>query len=77
MVRSIIDGALTRLRPNIDDRIGSKSWVRAHGAQRRYWRRGATAFGHSGHRRIISSTLLTLVVLPVLFRLVYKKLVVY
>ena len=51
MVRSIIDGALTRLRPNIDDRIGSKSWVRAHGAQRRYWRRGATAFGHGGHRR--------------------------
>ncbi len=62
---------------DIDGRIGSKPCVRAHADQRGYWRRGITAFGHSGHRRIISSTLLTLVVLPVLFRLVYKKLVVY
>ena len=55
--------------PGTHDRAGGITWIRADGHRDGHRRRGSEAAGDGGHRGLVSSTLLTLFVLPALYAL--------
>ncbi|CAM5558547.1 Cobalt-zinc-cadmium resistance protein CzcA [Rhodanobacter lindaniclasticus] len=68
---AIREGALTRLRPVLMTALVASLGFCAHGTERGHWRGGATSAGHGGDRPVFCLTMLTLLVLPALYRLVH------
>jgi cobalt-zinc-cadmium resistance protein CzcA len=71
---AIREGALTRLRPVLMTALVASLGFVPMATGDRYRRRSAAAAGHGGHRRHpVVNRMLTLLVLPVLYRLAHRR----
>ena len=64
---AVFDGAVHRMRPVLMTALVASVGLRAHGASHGRGSRGPTSARHGRHRRLMTSTLLTLFVLPTLY----------
>lgn len=69
---AVLNGSRRRLRPVLMTALVAPR-LRAHGNRDIYWRRGAAAIGHSCHWGLISSTVLTVFLLPLLYDWVFGR----